>query len=51
MKLKKLFKKYACNTAAFALTAVASSLVAQGCYFIFYQPKTPEGLKEFSKDR
>ncbi len=51
MKRRNFFKKYACNAAAFVLTVVATSLVAQGCYFIFYQPEAPEGLKDFSRDR
>lgn len=51
MKLKNLFKKYACNATTCALNVVANGLVNQGCYFIFYQPKTPEGLKDFSRDR
>lgn len=50
MKLRNFFKKYACNAAALALTVVASGLVAQGCYFIFYQPEAPEGLKDFSRE-
>ncbi len=51
MKLKKLFKKYVCSAATSALTAVASAQADQGCYFIFYQPKTPEKLKDFSRNR
>ena len=49
MELKNYFKKHACNAATSALTAVASAQAKKGCYFIFYQPKAPKGLKDFSK--
>lgn len=49
MKLKKLIKKHVCNATTSALIAVASAQADQGCYFIFYQPKAPKGLKDFSK--
>ena len=51
MKLKNSFKNYVRNAAASALTAVASAQADQGCYFIFYQPKAPKGLKDFSKKK
>lgn len=49
MELKNFLKKHISNVATSALTAVASSIADQGCYFIFYQPKAPKGLKNFSK--
>lgn len=51
MKLKSFFKKYLFNAVASALTTVASAQADQGCYFIFYQPKAPKGLKDFSRNR
>ncbi len=51
MKLKKYFKKHICNAATSALTIVASAQADQGCYFIFYQPKAPKGLKDFSRNK
>lgn len=49
MELKKNLKKNVRNVVTSALTAVASSQANQGCYFIFYQPKAPKSLKDFSK--
>ncbi|MCM1560807.1 MAG: cyclic lactone autoinducer peptide [Butyrivibrio sp.] len=51
MKLKNFLKKYIYSAAASALTLVASAQADQGCYFIFYQPKAPKGLKDFSGNR
>ncbi len=49
MELKKNLKKHVGNVVTSALTTVVSSQANQGCYFIFYQPKAPKGLKDFSK--
>lgn len=49
MEVKKNLKKHVGNVVTSALTTVVSSQANQGCYFIFYQPKAPKGLKDFSK--
>lgn len=51
MKVKDAFKKTACNMSASALTHVAKSVATKGCYFIFFQPKAPENLKDFSRNK
>lgn len=51
MKLISVIKKFVCSAATSALTVVASAQADQGCYFIFYQPKAPKGLKDFSGNR
>lgn len=50
-KLKKLIKKYALSTITLILTGVISGVATQCCYFVYYQPKTPDNLKSFSKNK
>lgn len=50
-KVKMLVNKYACKAMALALTLVAVGVASEGCYFVYHQPKEPEGLKKFSRNK
>ena len=47
---KNRMGKYACGMAALMLTAVTTGLASTGCYFMYYQPEVPDGLRAFSKN-
>ena len=50
-KLTKKIKQESCNALAKGLTWVAHGIATQFCYFIYYQPKEPQGMKDFSKNK
>lgn len=50
-KLKYLFIKYMCNATTLLLAGVIAGVATQGCYFVYYQPKVPEKLKNYSKNK
>ena len=50
-KCKGSFNKYACNVATVFLTGVIAGVATRGCFFVYYQPKAPEGLKKYSRNR
>lgn len=49
--MKNLLKNYLGNLMTFGLEKVAVGTVTKCCYFILYQPKVPENLKEFAENR
>ena len=50
MKSLKIFlKRHTCHALTLMLTWVLTEVATRGCYFVFYQPSTPEKLKNFSK--
>ncbi len=51
MKLRKFLGKYGSSMMALALTAMAAEFATRGCFYFAYQPKAPEGLKKFSKNK
>ncbi len=51
MRLKNWLLKYGSSAMAFAVTAMATQVATRGCFYIYYQPKTPAGLKKFSKNK
>lgn len=51
MKLKMFVRKYGSSMMAFVLTAFVTEMASRGCYFFAYQPKEPEGMKKFSRNK
>lgn len=47
--VEKGLKKQGSKLLAGALTKTAGKLSNDCCYFIYHQPKAPEGLRKFSK--
>lgn len=49
--MRKRFSKLACSMLACGLTFITTGVATYGCYFMFHQPKEPENLKKFSKNK
>lgn len=45
--IRKFLQKYGSSALALALLTVASQVATRGCYYIFYQPKEPAGVKKY----
>ena len=46
-KIKKFINRHGSQLCAVAL--IVSAFVSDKCHYMFYQPKEPEGLSDFSK--
>lgn len=50
-KIKRFLLKYGTSAMAGFLTFAATQAATRGCCSILYQPKVPENLKDFSKNK
>ena len=51
MKVKRWMAKYASGMMAFMLAVIAGQIATAGCLYCYYQPKEPEGLMKFVRNK
>jgi cyclic lactone autoinducer peptide len=51
MRIKNFLARHGSSLMAFALAVIAGQVAARGCFYCYYQPEEPEGLKKFVRNK